>query len=394
VALPALVGLVGHVALAGGQQGQPKQFVSHVVKPVELPPPEPLAIKVPDGFHVTRFATGLGKPRMLAVAADGSVYVTRREPGDVLLLRDRNGDGKAEPPVTVAHRPHLHGIAVDGETVYLATAKEVFTTMRRPDGTFGELRRIIHDLPEAGQHLDRTLAIGPDRMLYISVGSTCNACDETNQENATILRARPSGESRTIFASGLRNTIGFGWDPSTKQLWGFDHGIDWLGDEDPPEELNKIEIGQQYGWPYVYADGKPNPQDEPPGKISHAQWARMSRSPVLTYTPHAAPMQMAFYQGTTFPDRYRSGAFVAMHGSWNRTPPSGYEVAFVRFEQGKPVAIEPFATGFLVKQGDGTWGMNGRPVGVAVAQTGDLLVADDLNGAVYAISYGPKGGRS
>lgn len=395
LALTILTGAV--VATATGvarQNTAPKQLIGHVVKPAELPAPDVSAIKVPSGFRVRRYAEGLGKPRMLAAAADGSLYVTRREPGDVLLLRDRDGDGRADSPVTVARRPQMHGIALDGDRVFLITVKEVYTTARKPDGTFGELKRIVDDLPDGGQHPNRTLALGPDGMLYISVGSTCNACDETTPEAATILRAKPTGESRTIFASGLRNTIGFAWDPATKRLWGMDHGIDWLGDQDQPEELNLIEQGQQYGWPYVYADGRFNPQDEPPGKIPHAQWARMSKPPVLLHTPHSAPMQLAFYSGTAFPERYRGGAFLALHGSWNRLPPSGYEVAYIRFEQGRPVAIEPFASGFLVAQGGNRWGMNGRPVGVAVSTSGELFVSDDLNGVIYAIGYGraPKGG--
>jgi glucose/arabinose dehydrogenase len=171
-----------------------------------------------------------------------------------------------------------------------------------------------------------------------------------------------------------------------------DHGIDWLGDDDQPEELNQIQEGTQYGWPYIYANNRENPQDDPPGQISKAQWARMSRPPALTYTPHSAPMQMAFYTATAFPARYRGGAFVAMHGSWNRMPPSGYEVVYIRFKGERPVAIEPFLTGFLVPQSPERWGMNGRPVGVAINPSGELLVSDDLNGAIYAISYGPQKG--
>jgi glucose/arabinose dehydrogenase len=222
-------------------------------------------------------------------------------------------------------------------------------------------------------------------MLYISVGSTCNACDETGPEHATILRAKPDGTARVIYASGLRNTIGFAWHPSTRELWGMDHGIDWLGDDDQPEELNRLAQGKQYGWPYIYADGKHNPQDEPPGDISMEQWARMSEPPVLLYTAHSAPMQMVFYSASQFPAEYRGSAFVAMHGSWNRNPPSGYEVVRIRFEAGRPVAIEPFLTGFLVDQG-GSYGAIGRPVGLAVARDGSLLVSDDMNGVIYSVS--------
>ena len=155
------------------------------------------------------------------------------------------------------------------------------------------------------------------------MGSTCNACDETSPENATLLRISPDGKSRRIFASGLRNTIGFGWHPDTGELFGMDHGIDWLGDDDQPEELNHLQRDKQYGWPYVYANGKLNPQDEPPGDMTSEEWARLSTNPVLTYTAHAAPMQMVFYRRDRFPAEYRGDAFVAMHGSWNRGTPSG-----------------------------------------------------------------------
>jgi glucose/arabinose dehydrogenase len=375
------------VALAtpAAQSAPPREIVGHVLKPTQAPPPAVGTLKVAEGFRVRRFAENLGKPRMLALSPDGGLYVTRRDVGDVLLVRDQNGDGAAEAPVVVARRPQMHGIAVAGNQVFLATVKEVFTAERQPDGRLGELKRIIDDLPDGGQHPNRTLALGPDGMLYISVGSTCNACDETGPEHATLLRAKPSGEARTIFASGLRNTIGFGWHPSTGALWGMDHGIDWLGDEDQGEELNEIQQGQQYGWPYIYADSKVNPQDEPPGRIPSEQWARMSRPPVRLYTPHAAPMQMAFARGN-LPAAYREGAFVAMHGSWNRRPPSGYEVVFIRFEQGRPVAIEPFLSGFLTRGGAGGWTISGRPAGLVAAPSGELFVSDDLNGVIYAIT--------
>lgn len=376
------------LSLAAQDSRTRMRITAHVVEPqkLALTPEATQQIEVPDGFRVTRFAEGLEDPRMLAVAPDGAVYVTRRDNGDVLLLPDADGDGVSEAPKVIARRPQMHGIAVDGTKLYLTTVTEVFVADRKPDGTIGELRRIIDDLPHAGQHPNRTIGVGPDGQLYISVGSTCNACDETSPEFATMLRARPDGSSRTIFASGLRNTIGFAWHPTTGALWGMDHGIDWLGDDDQPEELNEIAQGKQFGWPYIYADGKVNPQDEPPGGIPAETWARMSTVPTLMYTAHAAPMQMAFYTGQQFPDEYRHDAFVAMRGSWNREQPSGYEVVRVRFEHGRPVKIEPFMTGLLVQQGS-EWKFLGRPAGIAVARDGALLVADDENGVVYRISH-------
>jgi glucose/arabinose dehydrogenase len=165
-----------------------------------------------------------------------------------------------------------------------------------------------------------------------------------------------------------------------------DHGIDWLGDDAQVEELNLIQAGKQYGWPYVYGADGFNPQDEPPGGISKDEWARLSAKPALGYVPHAAPMQMQFYTGSQFPPDYRGDAFIAMHGSWNRKPPSGYEVVRLRFKDGKPVAFEPFLSGFLSTGAKPE--MSGRPFGMAIAKDGALLVGDDLNGAIYRVEYG------
>lgn len=382
--------LVTSTVQAQGQQPfTDEQIVNHVYKPERLAPTDERigSLKLPAGFKVETFAEGLKNPRIIAVAEDGTVYVTRRDIGDVVMLGDLNGDGFMEAHTTVAARPQMHGIAIHGRRMYLATVRDVYVADIRDNGTLGELRRIIGDLPDGGQHPNRTLAIGPDGMLYVTVGSTCNACDETNPESATVLRASPDGKQRRIFASGLRNTIGFGWHPETGQLWGMDHGIDWLGDDAQPEELNLIEEGKRYGWPYIYADGKENPQDEPPGNMTMEPWRRSSASPVLMYTAHAAPMQLVFYTGRQFPEAYRGDAFVTMRGSWNRKPPSGYEVVRVRFENGWPVAFEPFLTGFVSETENGRHGHFGRPVGLAVAKDGSLLVGDDVNGIIYRISH-------
>jgi Raf kinase inhibitor-like YbhB/YbcL family protein len=369
------------------------EIVGHVLEPAPLEPSAERVgqLQLPDGFEIASFAEGLVNPRMLAVADDGTVYVTQRSVGNVVMLRDEDGDGRADLQEQVASRPDMHGIAIDGRRMYLTTIKDVYRAEIEEDGTLGQLERIIDDLPDAGQHPNRTIAIGPDGKLYISVGSTCNACGEANPESATLLRAEPDGSSRRIFASGLRNTIGFDWQPETGLLYGLDHGIDWLGDQEQQEELNRLEQGKKYGWPYIYADGKHNPADEPPGGISMEEWARTSEEPVLMYTPHAAPMQMAFYRGGPFPEEYLGDAFAAMRGSWNRKPPSGYEVVRIRFENGEPRAIEPFVTGFLVDQESGEAGQFARLAGLAITRDGALLVSDDSNGVIYRISYARSG---
>jgi glucose/arabinose dehydrogenase len=219
------------------------------------------------------------------------------------------------------------------------------------------------------------------------VGSDCDACVETNPEHATILRSPLAGApaaGRTIFAKGLRNTIGFGWHPVTEALWGMDHGSDFRGDDLPPEELNAIELDGDYGWPYCYADRQPDPIIQDPPDETKAQYCAKTLPPVLLNQAHEAPIGLVFYQGGSFPERYVDGAFIALHGSWNRDPATGYEVAFIPFVDGEPQAIEPFVTGFLASDAKSTFG---RPAGINVAADGSLLFTDDSNGIVYRVQY-------
>jgi len=398
--LPAITAALATALVPIAAAGQPKGVVgqfSDVTVEGSVLEPSPIRVSddaelaglitAPEGFTVEVFACDLVNPRMLAVSDENVLYATRRSVGDVIMLKDGDGDGKADVPVTVASRAGMHGIAFDGDRVFLATVNDVYVADVREDGTFGELKRIINDLPDGGQHPNRTLGIGPDDHLYISAGSTCNACAETNPESATVLRASKDGTNRTIFAKGLRNTIGFDWQPESGVLWGMDHGIDWLGDEEQVEELNRLEQGKQYGWPYVYGMGEINPQDNPPEGITLKQWAELSTEPVLGYTAHSAPMQTAFYDAGAFPEKYRGDAFIAMRGSWNRRPPSGYEVVRVDFENGEPIGFEPFLTGFLIEREDGDYGYLGRLAGLAVAPDGALYVSDDANGIIYRVTH-------
>ena len=345
-------------------------------------------LKVPAGFSVTKFADQLGKPRMVTVSESGNVYVTDREAGTVTLLRDTNGDGKSDQKQVVAAIKSVHGLTIYAGKMYLAAIREVYSATINADGTLGTPQQLINNLPDAGQHPNRTIAFGPDGMMYITVGSTCNACAEPNPENATILRANPDGTGRKVYASGLRNTIGFGWHPQTKELYGFDHGIDWLGDEQQQEELNLIKEGAFYGWPYIYADGKYNPHPRPMGDSTYAQYLSKTTLPSLLYEAHAAPLGMIFYTSnaasSSFPVEYQNDALVTMRGSWNRTQPSGYKVIRVHFENGKPVRAEDFVTGFLV---DNNQSQFGRPVGIATHPDGSILFTDDNNGVMYRVSY-------
>jgi Raf kinase inhibitor-like YbhB/YbcL family protein len=367
--------------------GTHESITTNVFKPAKVDATaERIAeLKLPTGFTVNVFAKGLKNSRIIVVAPDGTLYVSRREQGDVLMLKPAKGDENASgPPIVVANRPGAHGLAIHGGFLYIATVKEIFTAKIRADGTLDAPKMIIGDLPDLGQHANRTIGFGPDGMLYISNGSTCNACNENNPEAATILRASPDGKSRTIFATGLRNTIGFGWHPTTSELWGMDHGIDFLGDDAQPEELNKIEQGKQYGWPHVWGSGQLTPWTTPPGGITKEEWKTRSTPMTIGYTAHSGPMQLVFYSGGSFPREYDGDAFVTMRGSWNRDPSSGYEIVRIRFAQGQPTAFEPFLGSFL---SDGGKTHFARPVGLAVARDGSLLMADDANGFIYRIAH-------
>ncbi|QNE39468.1 sorbosone dehydrogenase family protein [Hymenobacter sp. NBH84] len=340
-------------------------------------------LKVPAGFAVNKFAEGVGKPRIIAVDDAGHVYVSDRASGTVTLLQDTNNDGKADIQKIVATIRQAHGLAIQGGRLYVMSVNELYSTdINMADGTLGRPQLLLSDLPDGGQHPNRTLAFGPDGKLYMSVGSTCNSCPEPNPENATMLVANADGSDRRIFAKGLRNTIGFGWHPQTKEFWGMDHGIDWLGDDEQQEELNKITDGADYGWPYIYGAGNYNPSDRPSG-TTYAEYAKRTTNPTLSYQAHSAPMAMVFYTGTQFPQEYQNDAFVAMRGSWNRSSPVGYKVVRVHFENGQPTRFDDFLSGFLVNSRNSHFG---RLVGLAVNRDGSLLVSDDTNGVIYRVA--------
>ena len=273
----------------------------------------------------------------------------------------------------------------------------------------------IGDLPDGGQHGNRTLAVGPDGKLYVSIGSSCNACAETNSEHATILRMERNGSSIAnrspvahpvlahnpnamvsprVFASGLRNTIGFDWHPTTLELWGSDHGSDGLGNDLPPDELNRLSEGASYGWPYCWADRQVDPVvDEPSKMTSKETYCPRTQPFVLGYQAHSAPIAFMFYQGYQFPVEYRGDAFVAFRGSWNRATATGYKVVRVHFENGEPApragqmsAVEDFLTGFLLDNDH----QFGRLAGLASDIDGSLLVSEDSNGVIYRVAYADR----
>lgn len=346
-------------------------------------------LRVPAGFKVNVFAKDLQHVRWIQPLPNGGMYVSRPKQGDVLFLRDSNGDGVMDVKQIVAQNlKNVHGLAMQREKLYLATDKKVLVADIKPDGSLSTPVTLIDDLPDGSQHPYRTLAFGPDNMLYVTVGSQCNNCVETNLEAATVIRVQPDGSARSVFARGLRNTLGFAFNPVGGQLYGFDHGSDDRGDDMPPEELNLIEANKHYGWPFCWGDRQVDVrQQNEPEHSTKAEFCPTTQPPLLTYTAHAAPIGMAFYTASQFPAEYRNNAFVAMRGSWNRATPSGFNIMRVRFDAaGRPTGMDEFASGWLMA-GAQRPAQFGRLAGVAVASDGALLVAEDQNGVIYRISY-------
>ncbi len=389
--LPTLSVLTLAASLRAEEEPITARIEGHVFRPIQLQPTDErmAALKVAAGFTITVFARDLKEPRMMATTSDGRVYLTRRgEQGEVLLLVDKDGDGLAEAPKSVLKLPHVHGIAIKEDTAYLTTVREVYSAPVNSDGSFGDLKKLYADLPDAGQHPNRTLRFGPSGTLYLSVGSTCNAAPEPNPESATLLELKTDGTGRKIYAKGLRNTIGFDWHPGTLKLYGMDHGIDWLGDDSQQEELNELKPDKNYGWPFVIEDGKPNPASDPMKAIGMTwdEYAATSEPALLGTTAHSAPMALLFPSTKHFPASFSGDALVTLHGSWNRGEPSGYKVVRLRFENDQPAKFEDFVTGFYL---EGEKGQFGRPCGLAEWNDGTILMSDDAGGVIYRIWH-PK----
>lgn len=339
-------------------------------------------LKVPPGYTIVVAARGLGKPRMMAVTPNGSLLVTRRDQGDVLLLSDTDKDGYFDAMRTVVTEfKGVHGITIHDGFLYLCSNEELRKAKMNTDDEPGDFRTLLKDLPDGGQHGNRTLAVGPDGLLYISIGSSCNDCAETNPEHATMLTVDTSGGNRKIFARGLRNTIGFDWHPQTKELWGVDNGTDWRGNEIPPEELNHIEKDGDYGWPLVFGKQQPDPTREDPPGTTKAAYAKTTKPSIMEFPAHSAPINFIFLKSADS-SANTADALVSWHGSWNKLKPDGFKVQRIRFTDGKPVSKEDFLSGFLSADGRTRFG---RPAGIVQAANGTIYISDDANGIIYAL---------
>jgi len=379
-----LLTIFGFISICGySQKGiPPKEDTKKVTitnYPTHLEYSSTLAsgLKTAKGWTATSAATGLGKPRMLFVGKKGQLYVTRRDAGDVLMLTDKDSDGKFEEMIRVANFPGVHGITAKDNFMYLCNNNKLLRYPLNADGTLGKVAdTLIKDLPSGGQHANRTMDFGPDGKLYISVGSVCNDCKESDKETATMVQVDPSTWKRTLFASGLRNTIGFDFHPETKEMWGVDNGGDTKGDDWPPEELNHIVMGGNYGFPFAYGKKVVDESREDPVGNTKEGWVKPTQPSVLEFPAHSAPIAFAFFDNGS----NKGDALVCWHGSWNRQNPSGYKVERIKFDKsGNATGSEDFLSGFLI--GNERFG---RPAGLAISDN-TVYISDDANGIIYAL---------
>jgi glucose/arabinose dehydrogenase len=335
-------------------------------------------LTLPAGFRADVFASGLDAPRFMTVGPDGALLVTERGSGNIVALRDPVHAGKAtektvivsglEQPTSV---DYVDGKLYVGETSRI-TRFDLDSALKASDKT-----TLIPNLPDSGQHTTRTVLVGPDGKLYVAVGSSCNVCNESDPRRAAVWVYQPDGSGGRLFSKGLRNAVGLAVNPWNRQVWATNNGRDLLGDDTPPETVNALQDGADFGWPRCHAGDVIDPD------FGKAESCDGVAQPLVKMQAHSAPLGLAFYQGDGFPAQYR-GLFVAFHGSWNRSVPTGYKVVFTPLDGNGKVTGPPqdFATGWLV-----SGKALGRPVGLTVGADGALYVSDDTGGRIYRITY-------
>jgi len=340
----------------------------------------PASLRVPPGFSISTFAEGLASPRFIVFDSQGNLFVAERGAGRITVLQDSDGDGTADQQIVFAEGlPGVHSLAFFEGDWYAGVPSGV-VRLRDADGDLqADLQQtVVDDIPTTG-HNTRTVAFLPDGRMVLSVGSSCNVCEEDDPRRAAVLvyEDASGGESR-IFAGGLRNAVGLALQPETGRLWVSNNGRDMLGDDLPPETVYELAEGGNYGWPFCHSGRIEDPDMGFPGSCEGVG------SPVVEMQAHSAPLGIAFYTGQAFPQEYRGDLFIAFHGSWNRSVPTGYKV--VRLDMGgiEPAGrVEDFVWGWL----EPSWVVTGRPVGLAVGPDGGLYISDDFNGRVFRVDY-------
>lgn len=339
-------------------------------------------ITLPAGFGISVFASGLNTPRNLAFGTDGYLYVAERGAGRIVRLADRNHDGLSDGLEVIAQgfdRPSSLAFHPNG-SLYVSTPTQVFR-LSQPNaaGVFQKRELLIDGLPGPLDHFTRTLLFSADgASLFIQVGSSCNVCVESDARRATIMRFNADGSGGAVYAKGLRNAVGITFRPGTAELWATNNGTDNLGDNVPPDTVQIVQQGQDFGWPRCHAGTIVDPTFGGGGACNGVA------APLVKIQAHSAALGLAFYSGARFPADYQGDLFVALHGSIYRSAPTGYKLVRIHLTNGRPAAnAEDFATGWLLSSGK-EWG---RPTDVLSGPDGSLYVSDDSGGKIYRIFY-------
>ncbi|MGA9382533.1 MAG: sorbosone dehydrogenase family protein [Phormidium sp.] len=378
----------------------PKPFATQSASksPQVVAIPDNPTLRVPNGFVVNVFAENLNAPRWLALTPSGEVLVTETPANRILLLRDTNGDGVADVRKSFATAENglniPFGMAFAGNSFFVGNTNEVlrFPYQQGQQEIPGKGQKIT-DLTPGGyrQHWTRNVVASPDgKKLYVSIGSRSNV-DVEELPRASVQVMNLDGSNRQTFAFGLRNPVGLDFHPQTKELYTTVNERDGIGDDLVPDFLTRIRQGEFYGWPFAYlTPTKLDPRRSTNGKSARPDLAAKTQTPDVLFQAHSAALGLQFYDGKTFPQKYRNGAFVAFRGSWNRDQGTGYKIVFVPFNNGRPVGdYEDFLTGFLLNPKVPTvWG---RPVGVLVLPDGSLLFTEEANNRIYRVQY--RGGE-
>jgi len=346
--------------------------------------PSGAQIQLPDGFEAEIYVSDLQGPRTMAAAPNGDLFVAQSRAGSVIVLQDTNNDGRPDTRTTFAEGlGGVFGIAFHDDYVYFGvTDRLIRFQYQAGDTTARGTAEKLADL-ESGGHSTRDLLFNrAGTKLYVAVGSRSNKSDGEPETRAAINEFNPDGSSgHRVFASGIRNPVSLTLQPGTDTIWVAVNERDTLGDNLVPDYITSVQDGGFYGWPYSYMGSNPDPEHV--GKMP--ELVARAIVPDVMIQAHSAAVGVRFYEGGQFPDRYNNGAFVALHGSWNRATPTGYKVGFVPFENGLPAnGIEDFMTGWLDDAEATTWG---RPVGLLVLPDGSLLVSDDGGHVIWRVSY-------
>jgi glucose/arabinose dehydrogenase len=341
------------------------------------------SITLPTGFDIGVYASNVGQARFMAVRpSDGMLFVADAN-GRILALPDANHDGTADDVIVFASGLDLpSSIAFYQDWLYVGETNEVvrFPTPNNAMQPQGDADVVIPDLPPPTDHWTRTIAFGPDGKLYLAIGSPCNVCDNSDSRRAAISVYDPDGANGRLFATGLRNAVGFTWQPGTNTMWATVNGRDSIGDNIPPDELRIVRDGSFNGWPYCYNGTTPNPEYGDPSLCTSAVPAEVA------LPAHSAALGITFGDQFNAPQAYKDSIYIAYHGSWNRTVKTGYKVVRVPFVDGKAGQPQDFASGWLPGSADDPGQVWGRPVGVTVGGDGALYVTDDSAGKVYRIA--------